>query len=57
MMALPVYPIIYARANGEQIAEISNEFLTPGGNYEAPILKAYLSKTGGTITVNGRELP
>ena len=56
-MALPVYPIIYARANGEQIAEISNESLTQGGNYEAPILRAYLSKIGGTITLNGRKLP
>jgi hypothetical protein len=56
-LPFPAYPIIHARANGEQIAEISNESLTAGGDGGAPMLKAYLSKIGGTITVNGRKLP
>ncbi len=55
-LAFPAYPIIHAGANGEPIAEISNEPLTAGGN-DVPILRAYLSKIGGTITVNGRKLP
>jgi len=56
-LPFPAYPIIHARANGEQIAEISNESLTAGGDGRVPMLKAYLSKIGGTITVNGRKLP
>lgn len=56
-LPFPAYPVIHAGANGEQIAEISNEPLTAGDNDAVPALRAYLSKIGGTITVNGRKLP
>jgi hypothetical protein len=51
------YPFIHARADGEVIAEISNESFTVGGNDKVPLLRAYLRKLDGTITVNGRRLP
>jgi hypothetical protein len=51
------YPFIHARADGEVIAEISNESFTVGGNDKAPLLRAYLRKLDGTITVNGQRLP
>ena len=55
-LPFPAYPLIHARANGEQIAEISTEsFTLEGGNL--PILAAYLRKLEGTITVNGRKFP
>jgi hypothetical protein len=53
----PTYPFIHARADGEQIAEISNESFTVGGNDQVPQLRGYLRKLDGTITVNGRKLP
>jgi hypothetical protein len=53
----PTYPFIHARANGDVIAEISNESFTVGGNDKVPLLRAYLRKLDGTITVNGRSLP
>lgn len=56
-LEFPAYPFIHARANGEQIAEISNESFAVGGDENSPILRAYLRKIGGTITVNGRKLP
>lgn len=56
-LPFPAYPLIHARANGEEITEISNESFTVGGNDSVPILRAYLRKIGGTITVNGRKLP
>jgi hypothetical protein len=49
----PTYPFIHARADGEQIREISDEW----GNDKVPLLRAYLRKLDGTITVNGRRLP
>jgi hypothetical protein len=53
----PAYPFVHAHADGRQIAEISNEHFTVGGNDEAPLLRDYLRNIGGTITVNGRKLP
>ena len=53
----PDYPFIHARVDGTQIAEISDEYFTVGGNDQAPILRQYLRKLDGTITVNGRRLP
>lgn len=56
-LAFPAYPLIHARPNGEQIAEISNESFTVGGGDNMPILRAYLRRIEGTITVDGRKLP
>jgi len=53
----PTYPFIHARADGEQIVEISNEDFAVGGNDRVPILRAYLRKIGGTITVDGMKIP
>jgi len=53
----PAYPFIHARPDGQQIAEIADEFFTVGGNGEVPILRSYLRKIGGTITVKGHTLP
>jgi hypothetical protein len=53
----PGYPLVHARADGQQITEISNEYFTVGGNDEVPLLRSYLRKIGGTITVNGHRLP
>ena len=53
----PGYPFVHARADGQQITEISNEYFTVGGNDEVPLLRKYLRKIGGTITVNGQKLP
>ncbi len=53
----PTYPFIHARADGKQIAEISNEFFTVGGNDQVPLLRKYLRSIGGTITVDGKKLP
>ncbi len=39
------------------IAEISDEWFSVGGNDKVPLLRTYLSKIGGTITVNGKRLP
>ena len=56
-LEFPTHPLIHARANGEQIEEISTESFTLGGKAEMPILSAYLRRIGGTITVNGRKFP
>jgi len=53
----PGYPFVHARADGQQITEISDEYFTVGGNDEIPVLREYLRKIGGTITANGRKLP
>jgi hypothetical protein len=53
----PGYPLVHARPDGQQIAEISNEYLTVGRDDEVPILRRYLRGLGGTITVEGRKLP
>lgn len=53
----PAYPFIHARADGQQIREISDEHFTSGGNDKVPLLRAYLRKIGGTITANGQKLP
>jgi hypothetical protein len=54
----PEYPLIHARADGRQIAEISNECLSCGGNNdEVPVLRKYLGKLGGSITMNGQKFP
>jgi hypothetical protein len=53
----PGYPFVHARADGQQITEISSEYFTVGGNDEVPLLRKYLGEIGGTITVNGRILP
>ena len=53
----PHYPFIHARPDGVQIAEISDEYFTVGGNDRVPILRQYLRKIGGTIAVNGQKLP
>lgn len=51
------YPIVHARANGQEIAEISNEDFPFDGNNEVPLLREYLRKIGATISVNGQKLP
>jgi hypothetical protein len=56
-LGFPAYPLIHARANVEEISEISNESFTLGANAEMPILSAYLRNIGATITVHGRKLP
>jgi len=53
----PAYPFVHARPDGRQIAEISDEHLTVGGNDKLPILRKYLRSLGGTITVDGQRLP
>jgi hypothetical protein len=53
----PGYPFVHARADGQQITEISDESFTVGGNDEVPVLRKYLRKIGGTITANGQKLP
>ena len=53
----PGYPFVHAHADGQQITEISNEYFTVRGNDEVPLLRSYLRKIGGTITVNGPKLP
>ena len=53
----PHYPFIHARHDGEQIAEISDEFFTVGGHDKLPILRAYLRKIRATIVVNGDVIP
>ena len=53
----PGYPFVHAHSDGRQIAEISNEYFTVGGNDKVPVLRSYLRKIGARITVNGRKLP
>lgn len=53
----PSYLLVHAHAGGRQIAEISNEESTIGGNDAVPLLRSYLRKIGGTIDVTGRTLP
>lgn len=56
-LAYPVDAFIHARADGQQIAVISDEYFAVGRNDKVPVLRAYLRKINGTITVNGRKLP
>jgi hypothetical protein len=53
----PRYPLIHASKTGKPIAEISDEDFTIEGDNDAPILRAYLRKIGGTITIDGKKLP
>jgi hypothetical protein len=50
------YPFIHADKNGVPLRVISEECLDCAGQ-EAPVLKAYLKRIGGVITVNGRVFP
>jgi len=53
----PVYPFIHARADGQPIREVSDEFLAAGGHDEVPVLRQYLRSIGGIINVSGKTLP
>jgi hypothetical protein len=46
------YPFIHVRADGRQITIISNLTEDP-----APLLRQYLRKIAGTITIDGQKLP
>jgi hypothetical protein len=55
----PAYPFIHARADGQPIREVSDEW---AGQYNVlhdkmPVLRNYLRSIGGTISVNGETLP
>jgi hypothetical protein len=45
------------RADGRQIAESSNEYLTVAGNDRVPIPRQELRKIGGTITIGSENYP
>jgi hypothetical protein len=51
------YPMFHARADGQVIREISEEYFTVNGKGDTPRLRSYLRRLGGTITVEGRRLP
>ncbi len=53
----PAYPLMHAHPDGRPISEISDEDFTVAGNDDVPILRNYLRKIQGTITVDGRKLP
>lgn len=55
----PAYPFIHARADGQPIREVSNEWGGQGNmpHDKMPLLRNYLRRIGGTISVNGETLP
>jgi len=53
------YPWVHARADGTPIRVLAEEPLRLVGipHPDAPKLKAYLQRIGGTIIINGRPFP
>jgi hypothetical protein len=55
----PYYPWIHARPNGATVKILAEEPFLIGDapDADAPKLKAYLQRIGGTIIINGRPFP
>jgi hypothetical protein len=55
----PAYPFIHARADGQPIREVSEEWAGQDNmaHDKMPLFRNYLRRIGGTINVNGETLP